>query len=91
MLASKAGQLGKKAKEVAGADELKTRIRQLNRAERVARGSAVRPPRVEKVVKARNKVEHFGDANKIAAKSFTLLILNIGVNYSKNNNEEIAK
>jgi hypothetical protein len=33
--------------------------RQLDHAERVARGGAVRPSRVEKVVKARNKVERF--------------------------------
>lgn len=89
--ASSFGQLGKRAKEINGADELKTLNRQLNRAERVARGSAVRPPRVEKVVKAKNDVEHFGDAEKKAAKTFTSFSLQVINNTYKKIHDDTSK
>ena len=86
MLASKAGQLGKKAKEVAGADELKTLNRQLDHANRVARGNP-RPARIEKVANAKQRVDNFGNTQKSVTKMLTNYILQVGAARIKTENE----
>ena len=64
--------------------------RQLDHANRVARGNP-RPSRVEKVNQARKKVEHFGDAEKKAAKTFTSFSLQVINNTYKKIHDDTSK